>query len=141
MGYGCPWQRRIAKVKALHIITIFKTAKGTLKIMGATIEQLHQEMDQLRKTTSEVGLELRQVLTEYFAVLVRSLQRQVVMSSFHLCTEVYPEAFLERSVFERETLQQNIRKVSREMTDALAPDLGAGTVGRTRRQRYRPISG
>jgi hypothetical protein len=123
MGYCCPWQCRLAKVKALRINTIFKIEKGTFEIMGATIEQLYQEMDQLRKTTSEVGLELRQVLTEYFAVLVRSLQRQIVMSSFHLCTEVYPEAFLERSVFERETLQQNIRKVSREMTDALATAL------------------
>jgi hypothetical protein len=123
MGYCCPWQRRLATVKALRINTIFKIEKGTFEIMGATIEQLHQEMGQLRKTTSEVGLELRQILTEYFAVLARSLQRQVVMSSFYLCTEVYPEAFLERSAFERETLQQSIRKVSREMTDGLATAL------------------
>jgi hypothetical protein len=87
--------------------------------MGATLEQLYKEMSQLRKTTSEVGLELRQVLAEYFAVLTRSVQRQVVMSSFHLCTEVYPEAFLERSVIERETLQKSIRQVSRDMTQAL----------------------
>jgi hypothetical protein len=91
--------------------------------MGATLEQLNQEMGQLRKTTSEVGLELRQILTEYFAVLARSVQRQVVMSSFHLCTEVYPEAFLERSVFERETLQRSFRQVSRDMTEALATAL------------------
>jgi hypothetical protein len=88
--------------------------------MGATLEQLYQEMSQLRQKTSEVGQELRQVLTEYFAVLARSVQKQIVMSSFHLCTEVYPEAFLERSVFERETLQESIRQVSREMTESLA---------------------
>ncbi len=88
--------------------------------MGATLEQLHKEMSQLRTTTSELGQELRQVLTEYFAVLARSAQKQVVMSSFHLCTQVYPEAFLERSVFERETLQEGIRQISREMTQSLA---------------------
>ncbi|WP_404787969.1 hypothetical protein [Altericista sp. CCNU0014] len=88
--------------------------------MGATLEQLHREMSQLRKTTAEVGQELRQVLAEYFAVLSRSVQKQIVMSSFHLCTEVYPEAFLERSVFERETLQKNIRQAGREISDSLA---------------------
>lgn len=88
--------------------------------MGATLEQLHHDMSQLRTKTAEVGQELRQVLTEYFAVLSRSVQRQVVLSSFYLCTEVYPDAFLERSVFERETLQQKIRQAGREMVDSLA---------------------
>jgi BMFP domain-containing protein YqiC len=87
--------------------------------MGATIEQLHHEMGNLRKTTAEVGQALRQTLVEYFAALDRAAQKQIVLSSFHLCTEVYPEAFLERSVFERETLQQSIRQVGRQVAESL----------------------
>jgi hypothetical protein len=101
------------------LLSKYLDQKGTPKNMGATLEQLNHDMSQLRKKTAEVGQELRQALTEYFAVLSRSVQKQVVLSSFHLCTEVYPDAFLERSVFERETLQQKIRQAGRDIAESL----------------------
>lgn len=88
--------------------------------MGASLEQLHHEMYNLRKTTAEVGQALRQTVTEYFAALERSVQKQIVLSSFHLCTQIYPETFLELSVFERETLQHNIRQMGRQIAQSLA---------------------
>jgi hypothetical protein len=87
--------------------------------MVATLEQLRQETAKLRKTTTEIGLELRQELVAYFGVLGRSIQKQLVLSSFNLCTQVYPEAFLELSVGARELLQQRIRQLGEEVAASL----------------------
>jgi BMFP domain-containing protein YqiC len=88
--------------------------------MGSTLEQLRQEMGNIRKKTAEVGKELRQLLTEYLSVLGRSVSKQLVLSGFHLCTQVYPEAFLSRPVSERESLQQNIKTIGQQLTVSLA---------------------
>jgi hypothetical protein len=88
--------------------------------MAANLEQLRQEMSNLRKKTAEVDKELRRFLAEYLIVLGRSVSKQLVLSGFHLCTEVYPEAFLSRSVSERETLQQNIKRLGQQLTVSLA---------------------
>jgi hypothetical protein len=88
--------------------------------MGSTLEQLRQEMGNIRKKTAEVGAELRQLLTEYLSVLGRSVSKQLVLSGFHLCTQVYPEAFLSRSVSEREALQQSIKRIGQQLNVSLA---------------------
>jgi hypothetical protein len=88
--------------------------------MGATLEQLRQDMGDLRKKTAEVGNELRQLLTQYLSVLGRSVSKQLVLSGFHLCTEVYPAAFLSRSVLDRESLQKEIQDLGDRLTALLA---------------------
>jgi hypothetical protein len=87
--------------------------------MGATLEQLRQDMGDIRKKAAEVGNELRQLLAEYLNVLGRSVSKQLVLSGFHLCTEVYPEAFLSLSVLERESLQKEIQDLGYRLTASL----------------------
>jgi hypothetical protein len=87
--------------------------------MGATLEQLSQELSALRTAAAAVGRDLRQVLTEYIQVLGRSLSRQLGLSGFHLCTQVYPEAFLALSVAERAALQQNIQTLGHQLSASL----------------------
>jgi hypothetical protein len=87
--------------------------------MGATLEQLYQEMKNLRKSAAEVGTELQQILKEYMSVLERSVPKQLVLSSFHLCTQVYPEAFVALSVSERESLQKGIQSLGTQLAASL----------------------
>jgi hypothetical protein len=88
--------------------------------MGSTLEQLRQEMGNIRKKTAEVGKELRQLLTEYTSVLGRSVSKQLVLSGFHLCTQIYPETFLSLSVSERESLQQSIKQLGSQLAVSLS---------------------
>jgi DNA repair exonuclease SbcCD ATPase subunit len=88
--------------------------------MGSTLEQLRQEMSNISKKTAEVGKELRQLLTNYSSVLGRSVSKQLVLSGFHLCTQVYPDAFLSLSVSERESLQHSIKQLGSQLTVSLA---------------------
>jgi hypothetical protein len=86
----------------------------------ATLEQLRQETTKLRITAAAIGVELRQVLMEYFDRLKYAVQQQLVLSSFHLCTQVYPEAFLQISTSNRESLQRRIRQLGIETATTLA---------------------
>jgi hypothetical protein len=91
--------------------------------MVATLEQLRQETTKLRITAAAIGVELRQVLMEYFDRLKYAVQQQLVLSSFHLCTQVYPEAFLQISTSNRESLQRRIRQLGIETATTLAGTL------------------
>ena len=87
--------------------------------MVATLEQLHQAIGDLQKKTADLTHDLRQVLAEYLKVLGQSTEKQLILSGFHLCTQVYPEAFLQRSVSEREALQRNIRQLGHQLVGSL----------------------
>lgn len=91
--------------------------------MGATLEQLYQDIRLIKQNTAEVDRELRQFLSEYVSVLGRSVSKQLVLSSFHLCTQVYPEAFLGLTVSERESLQHQVQHLGSQLTSALQETL------------------
>ncbi|MGB8702044.1 MAG: hypothetical protein WCD18_21720 [Thermosynechococcaceae cyanobacterium] len=88
--------------------------------MVATLEQLHQDLSRLKTTSAAIAQDLRQLLAEYLRVLGIAVQKQLVLSTFQLCTEVYPEAFLQLSVSERETLQRQVRDLGRQAIATLA---------------------
>jgi hypothetical protein len=87
--------------------------------MVATLEQLHQELSVLKQKTAEIAHNLRQVLAEYLRVLGQSAHKQLILSGYHLCTQIYPDAFLQLSVSARESLQQNIRELGRQLVASL----------------------
>ncbi len=87
--------------------------------MAATLEQLHQELGVLKQKTAEIAQNLRQILAEYLRVLGQSAHKQLIMSGFHLCTEVYPDGFLQLSVPARESLQHKIRELGRQLVASL----------------------
>jgi hypothetical protein len=88
--------------------------------MVATLEQLRQETTKLRTAAATIGTELQQMLVEYFDRLRHAVPQQLVLSSFHLCTQVYPEGFLQLSTSNRETLQRHIRQLGTETSESLA---------------------
>jgi hypothetical protein len=88
--------------------------------MGATLEQLYRDIENLKKKAAEVGRDLRPLLTEYVSVLGGAVSKQLVLSSFYLCTQVYPDAFLALSVSERESLQKNIQSLGDRLAGSLS---------------------
>ena len=88
--------------------------------MGATLEQLYQDMNTLCRNAAELGRDLRQQLEGYLSRLEQSVAKQLVLSSFHLCTQVYPEAFVSLSVFEREAFQKDLQDLGRQLGQSLS---------------------
>jgi hypothetical protein len=88
--------------------------------MVATLEQLRQDVIQLEQKTADIVKKVRTVFSSYCDVLTDSLQRQLILASFHLCTQTYPEAFLRLSFSARGELQKQLQQLSQQLTSELS---------------------
>lgn len=74
-------------------------------------ETIRQDIDSLTTATTALAAEFRRLYVHYLESLGGAVRRQVVMATYHLCTQVYPENFLALSVSQRETLQREVRRL------------------------------
>lgn len=94
--------------------------------MAASVEQLKKALAELDRQVTELELQLQKVYQNYLAALQQAVQRQLVLASYHICTEGNPEGFLQLSVSDRQTLQERIRQLGKEgqqrLESALHPE-------------------
>jgi hypothetical protein len=76
-------------------------------------------MDGLKRATTSLAEEFNHLYGTYLASLGTTLQRQLIMAAYHLCTQVYPDSFLALSVSQREALQRQIRQLGAKGKDWL----------------------
>lgn len=82
--------------------------------MVRSVETIRKEIKALEETTTTLAAEFDRLYGSYLEVLGQAIRRQVVIATYHLCTQVYPEAFLGLSVNQREQLQKQIRQLGQE---------------------------
>lgn len=82
--------------------------------MVKQLKQIEQDIAKLEQEIVDLAEELRGVYGSYIALLGESLQRQLVLASYQVCTQAYPEAFLSLSVEQRQNLQQSIQKITQK---------------------------
>jgi hypothetical protein len=82
--------------------------------MVRSVEVIRKELKSLDETTATLAEEFNRLYGSYLEVLGQTIRRQVVIAVYHLCTQVYPEAFLALSVNQREQLQKKIRQLGRD---------------------------
>jgi hypothetical protein len=80
--------------------------------MARSLEQITKDLESLEATTSRTDQELKSLYREYLSVLSSAVSRQLVIAAYHLCTQAYPEKFLNLSVSQREKVQVGIRTVA-----------------------------
>ena len=88
--------------------------------MGRSISQIQQELDAIEEKVIELGQELQTLYENYIAILSNSVQKQLILASYQLCTQIYPEAFVEMSLNQRQKLQQSLRQLGKEIEPLLA---------------------
>lgn len=81
--------------------------------MVRPVEVIRREIESLTEATVTLAAEFRRLYSGYLDSLGVAVQRQVVMATYHLCTQVYPEGFLALSVSQREKLQRDVRHLGR----------------------------
>ena len=74
-------------------------------------ETIRNDIDSLTTATTALAAEFRQLYADYLNSLGVAVRRQVVMATYHLCTQAYPESFLALSVAQREALQREVRRL------------------------------
>jgi hypothetical protein len=77
--------------------------------MVRPVESIRKDLNGLEGATATLAEEFSQIYATYLTVLGQAVRRQVVMATYHLCTQVYPEEFLALPVSDRGRLQQSMQ--------------------------------
>jgi hypothetical protein len=91
--------------------------------MTKSIKQLREEIAVLETTISVLAYDIEEVYRKYLECLPPIVGRQLILATYHICTQKYPEHFLKLSFQERHNLQQNIQKLPTKFREILAKDL------------------
>jgi hypothetical protein len=79
--------------------------------MARAIERIERDIAALKEAIRAIALELQTAYASYLNTLGLAVQKQLILASYHLCTQGYPENFLHLSLNQRQQLQQAIRKL------------------------------
>lgn len=82
--------------------------------MTRAITHIEQDIEDLEQELIAIAQELGETYVEYLAVLSDAVQQQVILTTYRLCTQGYPQRFLKLSVGDRQQLQQAIQALARK---------------------------
>jgi hypothetical protein len=87
--------------------------------MARAIERIEKELTELKVAIRAIAQELNLAYARYINTLKPALQKQLILASYYLCTQGYPDEFLNLSLNQRQKLQQGIRKLSQQAIQEL----------------------
>ena len=87
--------------------------------MARAIERIEKDIETLKQEIKEIATELHNNYISYLTVLGKALQKQLILATYHLCTQGYPENFMDLSLNQRQQLQQTIRKLGQKGAEGL----------------------
>jgi hypothetical protein len=79
--------------------------------MARQIEQVEQDLTQLKAASSQLGRELTAAYRSYFSNLAPTLKQQSIQGCYYLCTTCYPEPFLKLNYDRRSQLLKTLQRV------------------------------
>lgn len=91
--------------------------------MTRAIERIEQDIAQLEKAIASLSDEFYDTYSSYFAAFGQALKQQLILASYYLCTQGYPEQFLRLSVSQKQELQQGLRQLAKEAQAKLSEQL------------------
>lgn len=86
-------------------------------------EQIARELGALEKEIEALAEEFHQTYSEYLKSLGQVVRQGLIMASYHLCTQGYPDRFLRLSLNSRQKLQQAIREMASQALPQLLAQL------------------
>ncbi|MBD2666459.1 hypothetical protein B6N60_02502 [Richelia sinica FACHB-800] len=87
--------------------------------MARAIERIEQDITGLKEAIAHIAKELHNAYAGYLSVLGPTLQKQLILAAYHLCTQGYADKFLKLSLNQRQQLQQGIRKLGKKAAEEL----------------------
>ncbi len=101
-------------------ISNLKLDDGQLKKdMARAIERIERDLAMLEEAIRAIAAELQSAYTVYLTLLGEAVRKQLILASYHLCTQGYPENFLKLSLNQRQKLQQAIRQLGKQLSEEL----------------------
>ncbi|MGD1922384.1 MAG: hypothetical protein ACFCAD_27910 [Pleurocapsa sp.] len=79
--------------------------------MTKSIQQIKHELDDTKAAAAERAVELQDRYRNYLELLSQSVKQQLILASYHICTQFYPQSFLDLSLSNKQDLLQSLREV------------------------------
>ena len=87
--------------------------------MAKAINFIRKDLVKIEEKVSQLFQEIYHIYYQYIELLSRSVRRQLMVACYQICTQIYPESFLNLSFDERYKLQENLKQLSREIESQL----------------------
>jgi hypothetical protein len=87
--------------------------------MARPIDRIERDIIVLQEAIGAIAAELQNAYASYLTSLGQAVRRQLILASYHLCTQGYPENFLNLSLNQRQQLQQALRKLGKKAAEEL----------------------
>jgi hypothetical protein len=88
--------------------------------MTKSIQQVKHNLEILKSQVAETATELEELHCNYLELLSHSLKQQLILACYQICTQLYPQSFINLSLSAKQDLQQNLRTLSTELKTQLA---------------------
>ncbi len=83
------------------------------------IEQINRDIAALEETVKAIAIELENAYISYLTALGQGVTKQLMLATYHLCTQGYPKQFISLTVSQRQQLQQDLRKLTQTAAEQL----------------------
>ncbi|MEH2316437.1 hypothetical protein [Nostoc sp.] len=97
--------------------------------MARAIERIERDIAALKEAIRAIATELQTAYGSYLNILGLAVRKQLILASYHLCTQGYPENFLHLSLNQRQQLQQAIRKLGQLASEELLTYIKSEEIG------------
>jgi hypothetical protein len=85
-----------------------------IDFMTRNLDQILRDLEALKTDTTQIDKELQGLYRNYLSALGKAMRQQLILATYHICTQTYPEEFLRLSVAQREKLQTAMRGLARQ---------------------------
>ncbi len=87
--------------------------------MPGTVDQLTQKLALLDQQAEDLEASLRATYGSYLEALAKTLRQQLILASYYICTEGYPEDFLKLPLSQRYDLQSKLKAIAQDSRQSL----------------------
>lgn len=91
--------------------------------MVGSVERISQDIAVLDEAVKQLADELHNTYSSYLAVLGPAVRQQLILASYNVCTQGYPEQFLSLPYSHRQQLQQTLRHLAHQVHEELLAQL------------------
>jgi len=89
----------------------------------ATVERIEQDLAALEKAIALLKVDFHSTYSQYLKLLGQAVRQQLILASYQICTQGYPEAFLGLSFNQRQNLQQAVLRLGKQVQEQLLSHL------------------
>ncbi len=89
--------------------------------MARPLDIIDQDIAELEQAAQNLAGQFQKTYAHYLIALGQAIRQQLILAGYHICTQGYPEQFLELTLTQKQQLQEKLRSIVKEaQTEAIA---------------------